>query len=95
MLIVHLGLQIFAHRSIRMIPVAEAQAVMPRIAPKVDDNTHEQQADERDDLDATKPKFQLSEYSDAEQIHKEYWDKASASKQYTRGGALTEGYEYN
>ena len=56
-----------------MVPVAEAYAVVPGVATEVDDDSHEDEADECDDLDAAEPELKLAEYAYTEEVHTEYW----------------------
>lgn len=54
-----------------MFPVTEADAVVPRVSSQVNDDTHEQEADEGDDFDATEPEFEFSENAYSEQVDEE------------------------
>ena len=68
MQLVYLAEEVGAHRPIGMAPVAETDAVMVRVASEVDDNPHEDEADQGDDLDHAKPELQFSEKPDTEEI---------------------------
>lgn len=57
MLVVDFSQEIYAHGAVRVVPVAEANAVMLRVSPKVDDDAHENKTDECDDFDAAKPEL--------------------------------------
>lgn len=70
-LLVHRGQEVVAHGPVGVLPVPEADAVVPRVSAEVDDDAHEQQADERDDLDAAEPELQLAEHADTEQVDEE------------------------
>ena len=67
----HLAEQVGAHGAVGVLPVAEAIAVMVRVATEVDDDTHEDETDERDDLDAAEPELEFSEDTDTEHIDDE------------------------
>ena len=58
--VVDLRVEIRAHRTIRVIPVAEAKPVMPGVSAKIDNYAHQQQADESNDFDAAEPELQFT-----------------------------------
>ena len=45
------------------VPVAHL-----RVAAKVDDDAHEDEADERDDLDTAEPELEFTEHPDAKEV---------------------------
>ena len=69
--VVDLVLKVLAHGAVGMVPIPEAKTVMLGVTTEVDDDTHEQQADQTDDFDAAEPEFQLSEYPHTEQVNAE------------------------
>ena len=90
MLVVYLGLEITAHRPIWMVPVAEAIPVVPRVAAKVNDDAHEQEPDERHDLETAKPELQFAEHSYTEQIDRKDCGGISGRQMPLRRLKLTE-----
>ena len=83
--VVHLAVEVRAHRPVRVVPVAEPDAVVPRVPAEVDDDAHEDEADERDDLDAAEPELELAEDAHAEEVHSEDWPTRLARRD-TAGG---------
>lgn len=53
------------------LPVAEADAVVLGVTSEVDDDAHEQQTNQREHLDATKPELELAKKADSEKVHSE------------------------
>lgn len=71
MVIVNLTVEICAHGSVRVFPIAEPNAVVVRISTKVDDDAHENETDKCNDLDAAEPELEFAEYAYAKQVDTE------------------------
>lgn len=71
MLVMHFAEEVGTHGTVLVTPVAEADAVVAWIASEVDNDAHEDEADEGDDLDATKPELELSEDTDTQHVYNE------------------------
>ena len=69
--VVDLCEEIRSHRSVWVLPVAEAIAIVVWITAEVDDNTHEDESDEGYHLYGAEPVFEFTEYTDAEEVYKE------------------------
>ena len=68
MFIVHMIEEVRAHRSVWVIPIAKANAVVVWITSKVNDDTHQNETDEGDDLDAAEPELKFAENADSEKV---------------------------
>lgn len=67
----NLLVKVLAQRTVRRIPVSETNSIMFRISSKINDDTHQDQCDQGDDLDARKPELQFPEHANAEEVDKE------------------------
>ena len=71
MVVVDLLVEILPHGAIRVVPVAEAEAVVLGVPAEVDDDTHEDETDECDDFDAAEPELKFAEDAYAEEVYTE------------------------
>ena len=69
--VVHLTVEVRAHGPIWVVPITEPEAVVLGVPAEVDDDAHEDEADERDDLDAAEPELELAEDAYAEEVDTE------------------------
>ena len=64
----HFGEEVAAHGSIGVLPVAEAITIVVWVAAEVDDDTHEDEADEGNNLYGAEPELELAEYADTKEV---------------------------
>ena len=71
MLVMHLFEEIGAHRTVFVAPVAKADTIVVWVSSEVNDNSHQNEANERDDFDTAEPELEFSEDTDTEHIDDE------------------------
>ena len=71
MVVVNLAVQVCAHGSVRVFPISEPVPVMFGIAAKINDDTHKEETNEGENLQAAKPKLELAKDANSEQVDEE------------------------
>jgi hypothetical protein len=69
--IMHLSKEVITEGSVRWSPVPEADAIVFGITTKIDDKSHYNEANQRNDFDAAKPEFEFAEDANAQKIDEE------------------------